>query len=279
MSRLVPGRLRTLARAGRRWLAPGPAEAARRQVCRAAEKAPRYQPGRIRLLDYEIAYSDLLTLCPQWDDIFVRESLAFRASTPAPRILDCGANIGLATLFWKRAYPQARITAFEADPDLATLLAENLGRHGAADVEIVPAAVWTADGPIDFLCEGSDSGAVAAVAAPIAGEVRRVRAVRLRGYLEREPVDLLKLDVEGAELALLTDCADVLGHVRAVLVEVHDFTPGRRLLSGVLDVLERAGFTTALGNVLPVTWRPCDAPASPFPGSHAAWLAPVRAWR
>jgi FkbM family methyltransferase len=265
--------------AARRWLAPGPAEAARRRLCRVAEKTPRYQSGRIRLLDYDLGYPDLLTLCPQWGDIFVQESLAFRAATSAPRILDCGANIGLATLFYKRAYPRARVTAFEADPNISTLLRENLARNGAGDVEVVHAAVWTSDGPIDFVCEGSDSGAVAALTPSIAGPSRQVPAVRLRAFLAREEIDLLKLDVEGAELAVLVDCADVLERVRAVHVEVHDFSPGRRLLPSVIDVLEGAGFTTAIGSVLPATWRLADVGTSPFPRSVATWITLVRAWR
>lgn len=49
-------------------------------------------------------------------EIFIRGEYFFETEKTAPVILDCGANIGLATLFFKRIYPKARITCGEADP-------------------------------------------------------------------------------------------------------------------------------------------------------------------
>jgi hypothetical protein len=42
-----------------------------------------------------------------WIEIFEQEIYRFRTDAPAPRILDCGANIGVSCLFFKRNYPQA----------------------------------------------------------------------------------------------------------------------------------------------------------------------------
>src|SRR4029453_7097593 len=124
-------------------------------------------------------YSDLLSFCPQWQDIFVNNALAYETANPAPRILDCGANIGLASLFFKRRYPAARITAFEADPAIAAMLAENVRRNGASDVEVVAAAVWTETGEVTFRPDGADSGAVAALEGAPATDAIRVPTVRL----------------------------------------------------------------------------------------------------
>src|SRR5438045_4004967 len=57
----------------------------------------------------------------QWNAIWERGHYAFSTTNPAPRILDCGANVGLASLYWKRTHPGARITAFEADPKIAAM--------------------------------------------------------------------------------------------------------------------------------------------------------------
>jgi len=96
MNRLL-SRIRRAAGATKRRLAPSPEVAAWRRACRLAERTPRYTRGEIQLGPYTLQYSDLLTLCPQWDDIFVRRSLAFTTGARAPRILDCGANLGLAS--------------------------------------------------------------------------------------------------------------------------------------------------------------------------------------
>src|SRR5207249_9352100 len=76
---------RKAAAIGRRVF-PSPEMAAWSRAWHQAETARRFTPGTIRMMDYEVRYSDLLTLCPQWQDIFVRPVLDFEASTRTPRI-------------------------------------------------------------------------------------------------------------------------------------------------------------------------------------------------
>ena len=54
--------------------APRSRLAGRMSACRTG--AALY-PGTIQLMDYRVDYRDLLTLCPQWDDLFVKETLKF----------------------------------------------------------------------------------------------------------------------------------------------------------------------------------------------------------
>ena len=279
MTRLLT-ELRRAAGATRRRLRPSPEVAAWQHACRLAERTPRFTPGEIALGAYTIKYSDLLTLCPQWDDIFVRRSLAFTTDEAAPRILDCGANLGLASLFFKRCYPKARITAFEADPAIAAMLADNLRINAAADVEVVRAAVWAAAGEITFHADGADCGTVAAHALRPSGSVLRVPAIRLADCLSREPIDLLKLDIEGAEPEVLADCRSALANVRAMLLEVHEFDPARRRSPEVLQLLGEAGFSYAVTHVTPLPWREAaKSAAAHFPGRASVWIQAVSAWR
>ena len=129
---------------------PRPEVKAWRHAVREASRVPRYTAGSIRLLDYRIDYTDLCTLCPQWNDLFVREAYRFDSGNETPRILDLGANIGLASLYFKWRYPGSRITAYEADPDICEVLKRNLRANGADDVDVVNAAVWVHDEPVAF---------------------------------------------------------------------------------------------------------------------------------
>lgn len=275
---LLPAR--RLAGRVKRRLFPTPEVAAWRTACRAAERTPRRTPGTIELAGYRLRYVDLLTLCPQWHDLFVEHAYRFAAATPTPRILDGGANVGLASLYWRRLYPQARITAYEADPAIAAVLRANLDANGARDVETVQAALWTADGRIEFQQEGSDSGAVANGATG-EGPVVTVPSLRLRDeLLAEERIDLLKLDVEGAEAAILADCRGALGAVRALLVEIHEWEPARRRTGAIVDLLAEEGFVCALSDLVELPWRPPMAAAdSPFPGRALSWVVLARAWR
>jgi FkbM family methyltransferase len=221
-----------------------------------------------------------MTLCVQWQDIFVKRCLEFQPINDAPRILDCGANVGLASLYFKRKYPRALITAYEADPDLAAIAKTNLEANGIADVEVVHAAVWTSDGEVTFRCEGTDSGMVESLPGAVDGRATVVRSRRLRDLLESEPIDLLKLDIEGAEDPVLADCEPMLHHVRAMIMDLHEFDPGSRLTPCVLNRLARAGFVYAIDDFVPLTWRePLAAATTPFPGKAMQWAMTVRAWR
>src|SRR5207248_467985 len=103
--------LRRAAGATKRRLLPSAEGAAEEHACRLAKRTPRYTPGTIALAPYTREYSDLLTLCPQWDDIFAKRSLAFTTSQPAPRILDCGANLGS-----RRCFSSVRAVSAWRDP-------------------------------------------------------------------------------------------------------------------------------------------------------------------
>ena len=258
-----------------------PEQAAWRQACRMAEVAPRFTPGAIRLIDLDLRYADLLTLCPQWDDIFVKRTLAFTSASPAPRILDCGANIGLASLFFRRLYPDARITAFEADPALFQILNANLSGNGGQDVEARHAALWTSTGTLTFQCEGSDSGMISALPGAVSGRATTVPSLRLRDVIDEGPVDLLKLDIEGAEGAVLADCEPVLGRVAAIVMDLHEFDPAVRQAPAALELLARAGFRYSIDEFVPLPWREAAAGAAttPFPGKALQWAVTVRAWR
>ena len=271
---------RRLAGGAKRRLFPRPEVAAWNKAKRAAEGVPRFARGRIRLLDYDLEYVDLLTVCPQWHDLFVRETFQVELGTDSPRIVDCGANVGLASLYFKRRYPEARVTAFEADPAIAAVLRGNLRRNGCEDVEVVEAAVWTGDGTVEFCREGADSGTIQAFASGLSGVRATVPSVRLKRLLDAEPVDLLKLDIEGGEEAVLRDCREALAGIRALVLDLHEFDVNRRSTSKVLDILSEAGFVWSLADLSPLPWRPPVASSdSPFPGTHLCWSVLVRAWR
>ena len=256
----------------KRRIAPSADLATYRRLVKHAARVPRRTPGTLRLPTYELAYTDALTLCPQWNDIFLRKTMDFACARDAPRILDCGANVGLASLWFKRRWPAARVTAYEADPAIATCLRKNLSANGASDVEVVEAAAWTETGTVPFDREGADAGAIRNDAEA------RVPSIRLRDALD-EQVDLLKLDVEGAEFTLLADCAPALGNVHALFVEVHEFEPSRRRTQEALDVLATQGFTYALDDLVPMPWRGTAGEATPFPRAATQWALIVRAWR
>lgn len=268
---------RRFARDVQRDLWPTPEHAVLQEFERRAQREPRRTRGTIAISPYRIEYADAMSVWPQWDDIFIHNALRFDTPAPAPRILDCGANVGLASLYFKRCYPRAKVTAFEADPTLTEMCRRNLAANASGDVEVENAAVWTENGQTEFVCEGADSGAIASLEPSVSGPKTTVPAVRLRDWL-KEPIDLLKIDIEGAEAAVLDDCRDVLHNVRSMTLDVHEFDPSRRQTGKMFELLTNAGFAFDVRNLALLPWRSPGIP-SPFPEPSIVWAMTVRAWR
>lgn len=230
---------------------PGPAEWLRLRLM------PRHRPTTSRLLGRALQLRDAATFLSGVEAIFARRCYDFVAAGPEPLIIDCGANIGLSCIFFKRRYPRCRLIAFEPDPRLFAALRANMRAFALRDVALYNQAVWTSYTTLRFWAEGAFSGRVAR-----AGDVGRlieVPAVRLRDFLD-QPVDLLKLDVEGAELAVLADCADMLHSVERLFVEYHGPADGPPALHELLAILAGAGFRyqlkEAYGAPHPLVARP-----------------------
>jgi FkbM family methyltransferase len=207
---------------------------------RQALAMPRYQPGRIALDDYQISYDDLLALYMEYKHIFAWGIYDFRPSGPRPLVLDCGSHIGLSVLRFKRIAPDCRIVAFEPDAAVLELLHENIRQNGLTGVDVVPAALAAAPGVGRFVADGADGGALARTDYAPASACA-VSTVALADYLD-EPVDLLKMNIEGAEWDVLRAAAPKLHNVRQMVVEYHGFPERGQKLHDILALLDECGF-------------------------------------
>lgn len=149
----------------------------------------------------------------------------------ARTVLDLGANIGLASLYLAAALPKARVFAVEPDADNARLLRHNLaGLVAAGRATVRRAAVWDRDTPVAFLPPDSighvNQGTVCAVdqlATPPdpANVCPGYTLPTLFAEAGFDTVDLLKIDVEGAEVGLFAGCGGWLPRVKVLAVEFH----------------------------------------------------------
>ena len=97
-------------------------------------------------------------------------------------------------------------------------------------------------------------------------------SLRLRDILDRRerPIDLLKLDIEGAEDAVLADCEPVLDRVGAIVMDLHEFDPADAAGAARPRTAHPCGFVYAVDEFVPQPWRPPVAPpTTPFPGQSA----------
>lgn len=156
---------------------------------------------------------------------------------PSPlEIVDLGANVGLFGAFALARFPGANVLAFDPDPENAELHERSIHANEMADRwRLVRAAAASTSGEVPF-SGGFTTGHV--------GEGDRVvPAVDVFAYLDE--VDLLKIDVEGAEWELLVDPRFRNVSARAVALEYHPYLcPADDPRALVHELLRDAGFDT-----------------------------------
>ncbi|PWT94732.1 MAG: hypothetical protein C5B55_02245, partial [Blastocatellia bacterium] len=199
-----------------------------------------------------LEYVDAPALLAIFEDAVVKRRNDFIALREDPVILDCGANIGITVLHYKRLYPKARIVAFEPDKEICKVLRKNLIANDADNVEVVEAAVWTTTGQHSFLSEGADgSRLVEQGGRKSATNEYSVKTVRLADYLETGSVDFVKLDIEGSELEVLADCADRLANIDQMVIEFHLMNDAPQSVVQALELLSEARFNVSVNSYGP----------------------------
>lgn len=200
--------------------------------------APRFQARSIELAGGEFHIADGVTFYASHCEIFRDEIYRFPASRPTPLIVDCGANCGVSVAYFKMLYPRARIIAVEADPKIFEILNRNVVQRGYADVTLVKKAVAVGDKPVTFHHEGADAGRIHKMQ-NAKGECT-VPVIGLDELLQ-EPVDFLKIDIEGAETDVICSCTR-LEAAAQVFLEYHSFADAAQSLHRVLEKLASSGF-------------------------------------
>lgn len=161
----------------------------------------------------------------------------------ARTVLDIGANVGIASRYLARRFPQARVHAFEPVPENAALLRENAAH---CDRIVVHAfALGPQDGEVRLASPdptGYNRGGYSAFAAAASGAllapVKRVeRALAEAGIAS---VDVIKIDTEGAELAILSAFPEpILSRVQWIYGELHRGSIAEPADFRTLDFLSR----------------------------------------
>lgn len=167
-------------------------------------------------------------------EIFIDEYYKIRLKSD-PFIIDCGANIGLSVIYLKRAYPDARIIAFEPDEKNFELLSYNVNAFEFKNVDVRKQAVWVEETTLSFTNDGTMSSKIDS------SGTHSVQAIRLKDLLN-QPIDFLKIDIEGAEYTVLRDIKDSLQYVTNLFIEYHGNFNQNNELNEILQIVNMAGF-------------------------------------
>jgi FkbM family methyltransferase len=136
----------------------------------------------------------------------------------ARAVLDLGANVGFATVALAARHPGARFACVEPDPETVALLEQNVRLNGV-DAVVIGAAVVGAPGRYELAA--GRAPASNRVQASDAGAVEGVTVAEVLARAGLESVDLMKVDIEGAEAGVFASAAEWAPRVGAVIAELH----------------------------------------------------------
>jgi FkbM family methyltransferase len=158
---------------------------------------------------------------------------------PIKTIVDCGAHVGLMSLMARHYFPSAAITAIEANPWNYELCKKNC-EHLSIDVR--HRALRGAGGSTSFYCKQGSFDQAGTIDRMYASDdqVEVDVTILTLGQLVQElgAIDILKLDIEGAEHEILNDLCRFAAQIGLVAVELHYLSSNREK---VLSDLEKLG--------------------------------------
>jgi FkbM family methyltransferase len=147
-------------------------------------------------------------------------------------IIDGGAYIGLSAIYFTMRYPGVRVIAVEASEQNFDLLVRNTSAF--PNIQPVHAALWPQPGSLVLTDPGTGLWGLQVKeavspdgAAPGTGELAdSVRAITIGDIIREhglDRIDLLKVDIEGAEKELFGEPGPWLDQVDAICIELHDW--------------------------------------------------------
>jgi len=181
------------------------------------------------------------------NEVFTNQDYYCKLENENPTIVDGGAFIGLTTLFYKQLYPSSHIIAIEPNPENFEILKQNIEVNGLTDVEIYNYALAEGNTPSrGFFIDSSShhfysTGSFIKDAwnnQQLTKEIK-VECKPLSFFIKNE-IDLLKLDIEGAENKVLKSAGKVLIKVKNVIIEYHPVKNNKQ--DEIFAYLKKAGF-------------------------------------
>lgn len=170
-------------------------------------------------------------------------------------VVDIGAHIGVFAVRAARLAHGGRVYAYEAYSKNYALLAENRQLNGLDNLHIDNRAVSGRRGEMNFYVPG-DNGALGSFLQETDSPMEVVQATTLADIIaehDLEQIDYLKVDVEGAEYDILSNCSqETLAKVRCVVMEYHEFVGDTRTHLDLVDLLSSHGFSIVVeGGIFP----------------------------
>jgi FkbM family methyltransferase len=190
-------------------------------------KSPREVVMRIPDIAHPVTVRLRTSDIDTWRQVFEDREYDFEPGAPPATILDAGANIGLAAIYFANRFPEARIVAVEPEESNFLLLKKNVAPY--KNVVPIQAALWSEDARISLVDPGfgkwgfQTQRADSVQGASICHEVDALTVDTIMNDHGISFIDILKIDIEGAEREVFQDPSKWINNVGTLIVELHEW--------------------------------------------------------
>jgi FkbM family methyltransferase len=155
-------------------------------------------------------------------------------------IIDAGANVGYTTLFFHHLFPDARIISIEPDDENLHMFDENIKLNRAGNIISVKAGLWShrCNLLVDKNFRDNREWSFRVKEVDQKTGLTGMHISDIMSDFGLEEIDLLKIDIEGAEKQLFEDkvrTKEVLAKTKIIAMEIHDEEVSRDELYSILD--------------------------------------------
>lgn len=156
-------------------------------------------------------------------------------------IVDLGANIGLVTIFLKNHFKAAKIFSVEPYMPNFEMLMKNVELNKLQEITFIQKAIWSRNTSVTILRDWSDKRDWAVRVSESESAADEVSAISINTLIDENglsSIDLLKIDIEGAELDLFKNDSQLpiilKSKVKLIAIELHGSMEERYFITSFL---------------------------------------------
>ena len=163
---------------------------------------------------------------PTFYQIFVQGDCEIPLNIDPKFIVDGGANVGYAAVYFANRFPTAEIIAIE--PEISNVEVLTMNTASYPQIRVIMAAIWSKNTFLEFEDPNADKWAFRVQASKVGkGSIRTITPREIVDIAKPCKVDIFKLDIEGAEKEVFSAATEWLNSVGVLIVETHDrYEPG-----------------------------------------------------
>ncbi|MEN8221096.1 MAG: FkbM family methyltransferase [Pseudomonadota bacterium] len=164
-------------------------------------------------------------------EVFVNKCYEQQLGLEPKVIIDAGANIGMTSIFYAAQYPNAKIIALECESSNFAILKKNVALY--QNIMPLKKALWNKNTYLNIFDPHTygnvtfQTREIGSTESIVDTQVESITVNEIMRQHNLEYVDILKVDIEGAEMEVFSVANTWIGNIGVIVIELHDrFKPG-----------------------------------------------------